>query len=197
MINDILVCVSVFFFRVIIRKHNCLFSLLRQLSSPSLTVVSNACGTLWNLSARCPEDQNTLISLGAIDMLRSLIHSKHKMISVACSAALKNLTNARFDLSTDIADIRSSESSLLMRKRRPLESEIGVQSRDDDVSNKSYETQPVNYRHASQVDDFSGENSLCGPFDVHACHSLRDESQKSKFYSLFGNMCFGQRITNA
>jgi len=31
--------------------------LLHQLTSPSLTVVSNACGTLWNLSARCAEDQ--------------------------------------------------------------------------------------------------------------------------------------------
>ena len=42
--------------RAILREHNCLPILLQQLKSPSLTVVSNACGTLWNLSARCPQD---------------------------------------------------------------------------------------------------------------------------------------------
>ena len=68
--------------------------LLRQLRSPSLTVVSNACGTLWNLSARCPQDQRLLWDLGAVPMLRSLIHSKHKMISMGSSAALKNLLSA-------------------------------------------------------------------------------------------------------
>lgn len=69
--------------------------LLKQLRSPSLTVVSNACGALWNLSARCPQDQRLLWDLGAVPMLRSLIHSKHKMISMGSSAALKNLLSAR------------------------------------------------------------------------------------------------------
>lgn len=69
--------------------------MLRQLRSPSLTVVSNACGALWNLSARCPQDQLMLWDLGAVPMLRSLVHSKHKMISMGSSAALKNLLSAR------------------------------------------------------------------------------------------------------
>jgi len=39
-------------YRQILRQHNCLAILLQQLKSESLTVVSNSCGTLWNLSAR-------------------------------------------------------------------------------------------------------------------------------------------------
>ena len=65
--------------------------LLRQLGSASLTVVSNACGSLWNLSARCAEDQQRLRDLGAIGLLRSLVNSKHKMIAMGSTAALKNL----------------------------------------------------------------------------------------------------------
>ncbi|XP_063992460.1 adenomatous polyposis coli protein-like isoform X2 [Diachasmimorpha longicaudata] len=82
-------------YRLIVRDRGCLQVLLRQLRSPSLTVVSNACGALWNLSARCPHDQRLLWDLGAVPMLRSLVHSKHKMISMGSSAALKNLLSAR------------------------------------------------------------------------------------------------------
>ncbi|XP_017488603.1 PREDICTED: adenomatous polyposis coli protein-like, partial [Rhagoletis zephyria] len=67
-------------YRQILRERNCLSILLQQLKSESLTVVSNSCGTLWNLSARCPEDQKFLWDNGAVPMLRSLIHSKHAMI---------------------------------------------------------------------------------------------------------------------
>ncbi|OQR71803.1 hypothetical protein BIW11_10769 [Tropilaelaps mercedesae] len=82
-------------YRAILRRHSCLEILLQQLKSPSLTVVSNACGTLWNLSARCPQDQRRLWELGAVGMLRNLVNSKHKMISLGSSAALKNLLTAQ------------------------------------------------------------------------------------------------------
>ncbi|XP_071444666.1 adenomatous polyposis coli protein-like isoform X2 [Hetaerina americana] len=84
-------------YRQILREHECLKVLLQQLKSPSLTIVSNACGTLWNLSARCGEgeDQRALLEMGAMSMLRSLVHSKHKMISMGSSAALKNLLSAQ------------------------------------------------------------------------------------------------------
>ena len=68
--------------------------LLYQLRSPSLTIVSNACGTLWNLSARCEQDQTALRDMGAVSMLRNLIHSRHKMISSGSSAALRNLLSS-------------------------------------------------------------------------------------------------------
>ncbi|XP_068624746.1 uncharacterized protein [Battus philenor] len=82
-------------YRQILRERNCLSVLLQHLKSPSLTVVSNSCGTLWNLSARCQQDQQFLWDHGAVPMLRSLIHSKHKMIAMGSSAALKNLLNSK------------------------------------------------------------------------------------------------------
>ena len=104
--------------------------LLHQLSSPSLTVVSNACGTLWNLSARCADDQSTLISLGAIQMLRPLVASPNRTISVASAAALKNLQNARLDANV-VVDESLGDGTLLVRKRRALEQEINARLRGD------------------------------------------------------------------
>uniref|UniRef100_A0A1B6ETN9 Adenomatous polyposis coli protein basic domain-containing protein n=1 Tax=Cuerna arida TaxID=1464854 RepID=A0A1B6ETN9_9HEMI len=110
-------------YRGILREHNCIPLLLQQLKSASLTVVSNACGTLWNLSALSAQDQRTLWDLGAVPMLRSLVHSKHKMISMGSAAALKNLLAAMPE--ADIMD-RASRGmpTLLVRKRRALEQEL-------------------------------------------------------------------------
>ena len=60
------------FFRAILRERQCLHRLLEQLTSPSLTIVSNACGTLWNFSARCPEDQQALWDMTKGMMLETL-----------------------------------------------------------------------------------------------------------------------------
>lgn len=111
--------------RQVLREHNTLNTLLGQLRSPSLTVVSNACGTLWNLSARCSEDQRTLWELGAVPMLRSLINSKHKMISMGSSAALKNLLQARPE-GMSLTDPRHGMGlpSLQARKQKALEQEL-------------------------------------------------------------------------
>ncbi|KAK7066659.1 anaphase-promoting complex subunit 2 [Halocaridina rubra] len=111
--------------RQVLREHNTLSTLLGQLRSPSLTVVSNACGTLWNLSARCCEDQRTLWELGAVPMLRSLINSKHKMISMGSSAALKNLLQARPE-GMSLTDPRHGMGlpSLQARKQKALEQEL-------------------------------------------------------------------------
>ena len=81
--------------RKVLRDENCLSLLLSQLRSPSLTIVSNACGTLWNFSARSTTDQELLWELGAVPMLQSLTNSKHKTISTCSLAALKNLYTAR------------------------------------------------------------------------------------------------------
>jgi len=82
-------------YRSLLRDEKCLSLLLGQLRSPSLTIVSNACGTLWNFSARSSEDQALLWELGAVPMLQSLTNSKHKTISTCSLAALKNLYSAR------------------------------------------------------------------------------------------------------
>ena len=44
-----------------------------QLRSSSLTVVSNAAGTLWNLSARSSTDQAALVELGALPILQVMM----------------------------------------------------------------------------------------------------------------------------
>uniref|UniRef100_A0A2A4IRB1 Adenomatous polyposis coli protein n=1 Tax=Heliothis virescens TaxID=7102 RepID=A0A2A4IRB1_HELVI len=118
-------------YRQILRERNCLSVLLQHLKSPSLTVVSNSCGTLWNLSARCPQDQQFLWDHGAVPMLRSLIHSKHKMIAMGSSAALKNLLNSKpgkthiISLDTTARNMNlPALPTLGARKQKALEQEL-------------------------------------------------------------------------
>lgn len=112
--------------RQVLRDHNCLQTLLQHLRSHSLTIVSNACGTLWNLSARSPRDQELLWDLGAVSMLRNLIHSKHKMIAMGSAAALRNLLTNRPPKYKDAAVVSpgSCMPSLYMRKQKALEAEL-------------------------------------------------------------------------
>lgn len=118
-------------YRKILRQKNCLGILLQQLKSESLTVVNNACGTLWNLSARCREDQQFLWDNGAVPMLRSLINSKHPMISKGSNAALRNLLNFKpgemnHNHLDPIAKMMGLKElpSLNMRKQKALQQEL-------------------------------------------------------------------------
>ena len=81
-------------YRKILRQHGCFQILLHHLKSPSVTVVSNACGTLWNLSAGCSEDQKALWEMGIASMMRQLVNSKHQIIATVCASTLKNLLDA-------------------------------------------------------------------------------------------------------
>ncbi|XP_017752686.1 PREDICTED: uncharacterized protein LOC108545528 isoform X2 [Eufriesea mexicana] len=137
-------------YRAIVRERGCLQVLLQQLRSPSLTVVSNACGALWNLSARCPQDQRLLWDLGAVPMLHSLIHSKHKMISMGSSAALKNLLSARpgcnslVHLDTTARGLGlPTLPTLVARRQRALEQEID-QNLAETCDNIEPSTSPTN-----------------------------------------------------
>lgn len=117
--------------RKILRQKNCLGILLQQLKSESLTVVNNACGTLWNLSARCPEDQQFLWDNGAVPMLRSLINSKHQMISQGSNAALRNLLHFKpgevshnyLDPVAKMMNLRELPT-LNMRKQKAMQQEL-------------------------------------------------------------------------
>ncbi|XP_019711359.1 adenomatous polyposis coli protein 2 [Hippocampus comes] len=113
-------------YRQVLRDHNCLQTLLQHLRSHSLTIVSNACGTLWNLSARSPKDQELLWDLGAVSTLRNLIHSKHKMIAMGSAAALRNLLTNRPPQYKDASVLSpgSRVPPLYMRKQRALEAEL-------------------------------------------------------------------------
>ncbi|KAL0611190.1 Adenomatous polyposis coli protein 2 [Plecturocebus cupreus] len=113
--------------RQVLRDHNCLQTLLQHLTSHSLTIVSNACGTLWNLSARSARDQELLWDLGAVGMLRNLVHSKHKMIAMGSAAALRNLLAhrpAKHQAAATAVSPGSCVPSLYVRKQRALEAEL-------------------------------------------------------------------------
>ncbi|XP_016065209.1 PREDICTED: adenomatous polyposis coli protein 2 [Miniopterus natalensis] len=114
-------------YRQVLRDHNCLQTLLQHLTSHSLTIVSNACGTLWNLSARSPRDQELLWDLGAVAMLRNLVHSKHKMIAMGSAAALRNLLAhrpAKYQAAATAISPSACVPSLYVRKQRALEAEL-------------------------------------------------------------------------
>ncbi|XP_040485603.1 adenomatous polyposis coli protein 2 isoform X2 [Ursus maritimus] len=114
-------------YRQVLRDHNCLQTLLQHLTSHSLTIVSNACGTLWNLSARSARDQELLWDLGAVGMLRNLVHSKHKMIAMGSAAALRNLLAhrpAKYQTTATAISPGACAPSLYVRKQRALEAEL-------------------------------------------------------------------------
>lgn len=166
-------------YRAILRKHNCLQILLQHLRSPSLTIVSNACGTLWNLSARCTEDQQMLWDLGAVSMLRNLVHSKHKMISMGSSAALKNLLSSKPGGLAAAADKQKSGApSLLVRKQKFLEAELDQNLSETCENLDSPKTSPTHHRSESELKYNSTRNThnrpsakMCqpplGPYQIH------------------------------
>ncbi|KAK3549829.1 hypothetical protein QTP86_015303, partial [Hemibagrus guttatus] len=123
--------------RQILRESSCLQTLLQHLKSHSLTIVSNACGTLWNLSARNAKDQEALWDMGAVSMLKNLIHSKHKMIAMGSAAALRNLMANRPAKYKDanIMSPGSSLPSLHVRKQKALIEELDAQHLSETFDN--------------------------------------------------------------
>ncbi|KRZ72785.1 Adenomatous polyposis coli protein [Trichinella papuae] len=77
--------------RSVLRQTGCYQVLMEHLGAKSLTVISNACGALWNLSNSSVQEQKLLCELGAVELLQTLTQSKHALIRLASSATLKNL----------------------------------------------------------------------------------------------------------
>uniref|UniRef100_A0A672J322 APC regulator of WNT signaling pathway n=1 Tax=Salarias fasciatus TaxID=181472 RepID=A0A672J322_SALFA len=123
--------------RLVLREHACLPTLLQHLKSHSLTIVSNACGTLWNLSARDAKDQEALWELGAVGMLRNLIHSRHKMIAMGSAAALRNLMANRPARYKDASVMSpgAGAPSLQARKQKALFEELDAQQLSETFDN--------------------------------------------------------------
>lgn len=117
--------------------------------------MSNACGTLWNLSARNAKDQEALWDMGAVSMLKNLIHSKHKMIAMGSAAALRNLMANRPAKYKDanIMSPGSSLPSLHVRKQKALEAELDAQHLSetfDNIDNLSPKTSHRNKQRHKQ-----------------------------------------------
>lgn len=116
--------------RQVLRDYNCLQKLLQHLTSLSLTIVSNACGTLWNLSTRCAQDQELLWDLSAVGMLRNLVHSRHKMIAMGSATALRNLLAhrpAKHQAAATAVSPSTCVPSLYVCKQQAPEAELDAQ----------------------------------------------------------------------
>ncbi|KAG1657197.1 Adenomatous polyposis coli protein [Nymphon striatum] len=147
-------------YRLILRKHNCLQILLQHLISSSLAIVSNACGTLWNLSAKNATDQKALWEMDAVTMLKSLIHSKHKMISMGSTAALKNLMSAKPPGLTYLdSSNKSNMPSLHVRKQKALEAEINQNLSETCDNIEGLKNSPTAKSDDEQKFSFNSENS--------------------------------------
>uniref|UniRef100_A0A8C5P898 Adenomatous polyposis coli protein 2 n=1 Tax=Leptobrachium leishanense TaxID=445787 RepID=A0A8C5P898_9ANUR len=186
-------------YRQILRDHNCIQTLLQHLKSHSLTIVSNACGTLWNLSARCPQDQELLWDLGGVSMLRNLIHSKHKMIAMGSAAALRNLLAHRPLKYKDTAVISpgSCMPSLYMRKQKALEAELDAKhlaETFDSMDKQGLKPQPMKgpLRHMeSLVKDYASDSG-CFDDDEIPNTSISAETGNSSVLSMYLNSSFSQ-----
>lgn len=173
-------------YRKILREHGCLQILLKHLRSPSLTIVSNACGTLWNLSARCPEDQKALWELGAVSMLRNLVHSKHKMISMGSAAALKNLLAAKPSMMSLDGDRhkQSNMPTLHVRKQRALEEELDQTLAETCDNVESPSGSPTEQRKHIHVDAsknyvYSGDQNVYQTENDHRRSYLRNNFSRN------------------
>uniref|UniRef100_A0A8C6YP99 APC regulator of WNT signaling pathway 2 n=1 Tax=Nothoprocta perdicaria TaxID=30464 RepID=A0A8C6YP99_NOTPE len=192
--------------RQVLRDHNCLQTLLQHLRSHSLTIVSNACGTLWNLSARSPKDQELLWDLGAVSMLRNLIHSKHKMIAMGSAAALRNLLTNRPPKYKDTSVISpgSCMPSLYVRKQKALEAELDAKhlaETFDTMEKQSLKSQSAKkpLRHMeSLVKDYASDS---GCFDDDEVPNVSSgvEAANASVLSMFLNSSFlqGQALPRA
>lgn len=192
--------------RQVLRDHNCLQTLLQHLRSHSLTIVSNACGTLWNLSARSPRDQELLWDLGAVSMLRNLIHSKHKMIAMGSAAALRNLLTNRPPKYKDAAVVSpgSCMPSLYMRKQKALEAELDAKhlaETFDTMEKQSLKSQGAKKppRHMeSLVKDYASDSGCFDDDDVPNI-STGVETASASVLSMFLGSSFlqGQALPRA
>uniref|UniRef100_A0A8C8SL93 APC regulator of WNT signaling pathway 2 n=1 Tax=Pelusios castaneus TaxID=367368 RepID=A0A8C8SL93_9SAUR len=193
-------------YRQVLRDHNCLQTLLQHLKSHSLTIVSNACGTLWNLSARSPKDQELLWDLGAVSMLRNLIHSKHKMIAMGSAAALRNLLTHRplKYKDTTVISPGSCMPSLYVRKQKALEAELDAKhlaEAIDTMEKQSLKSQSIKkpVRHLDSLAKDYASDSGCFDDDEVPNVSTGAETGNASVLSMFLNSSFlqGQALPRA
>lgn len=162
-------------YRNLLRENGCFQTLLAHLRSPSLRIISNACGALWNLSARCTEDQELLWELGAVSIFKSLVNSKHKPISTSSSAALRNLMAVKPGSSPSCTETESVSSrnnrrycslpadSRKAENQAKLKSERWIKSQSSKISSHrpvQDETRPL-IKNSSKKSDSSTSLKSC------------------------------------
>ncbi|KAF7998583.1 hypothetical protein HCN44_010991 [Aphidius gifuensis] len=160
-------------YRIVLRSKNCIQVLIRLLKSTNSTIISNVCGTLWNLSARCPEDQKELLNLGVVTILRDLAVSQHKMISMGATSTLKNLydaiNNSRRQSSNLIASVPSQNNTSISNIPVNIKN-IRHIARVINKRSHSVESTPVNDPEERPLSSFSWHHQ----FYRHPSRSLDD-----------------------
>ena len=78
-------------YRRVFREAGGLAKIVQHLKSKNHTVLSNSTGILWNLSARCADNQKLLWDLGCVPLLDVLQTHRQKNIAENARAALRNL----------------------------------------------------------------------------------------------------------
>ena len=78
-------------YRRSLREAGGLEKLAQHLKSKNKTVLANATGVLWNLSARCQDDQKVLWDLGCVPLLDLLQTNSNQSTAECARGALRNL----------------------------------------------------------------------------------------------------------
>ncbi|KAL1230016.1 Adenomatous polyposis coli protein [Trichinella pseudospiralis] len=125
--------------RSVLRQTGCYQVLMEHLGAKSLTVISNACGALWNLSNSSVQEQKLLCELGAVELLQTLTQSKHALIRLA-SEMLRNGSSSPPSRRHGLDEAGQSRTATLRRLFEPdsrlmiskesLESPLTVQTTD-------------------------------------------------------------------
>ena len=127
------------------REAGGLAKLVQHLKSKNKTVLSNATGILWNLSARCPDDQCLLWDLGCIPLLDVLQTSQHKNVAECSRGALRNLLafghqTMQWNSRSDITPYNAKTQRGLSKSLYAFENTTGLKSQR---SNDSLHTRKV------------------------------------------------------
>lgn len=141
------------------REFGGLAKLVQHLKSKNKTVLANATGVLWNLSARNHEDQRLLWDLGCIPLLHVLQTTRHKSIAEGARGALRNLL--AYGQSSSKSDVASSHMKTRgMSKSLSSANYAFTHDASQPGSAKPGESHPMRHAHPYPKSKTSSINSL-------------------------------------
>ena len=151
-------------YRKSLREAGGLEKLAQHLKSKNKTVLSNATGVLWNLSARCQEDQKVLWDLGCVPLLDLLQTNPNQNTAECARGALRNLlafgqSNGRIK--------RGSSKSLTLSTNSQNRSEMRQES-----------IESLQSRKKSQANGKVDSDSRGRAMDGYPCEQVGDEEEE-------------------
>lgn len=169
-------------YRKSLREAGGLEKLAQHLKSKNKTVLANATGVLWNLSARCQEDQKVLWDLGCVPLLDLLQTNPNQSTAECARGALRNLlafgqSNGRMK--------RGSSKSLTLSTNSQNRSEGGSKRQESSESLQSRKSQS-----SAKVDSDPRGRGV----DGYSCEQGGDEEEEELGH--VGNATKSQTQTN-